>query len=153
MALLTLRDIRVLFDEPPLLDGVGLSIERGERICLLGRNGAGKSTLLKIIAGEVTPDSGDVARERGITVSYLPQEVPQGLCGAVFDVVAGGLKEAGDLIALHHALSSKIAGQAEKATLERLSEIQHELEESGGWLMGREVERAIAGMRLDPAAP
>ena len=152
MALITLRDIRVLFDEPPLLDGVGLSVERGERICLLGRNGAGKSTLLKIIAGEVKPDSGDIARERGVTVSYLPQEVPQGLCGAVFDVVAGGLKEAGDLIAEHHAVSLKIAGQEEGTLLTRLSEIQHELEESGGWLMGREVERAIAEMRLDPAA-
>ena len=53
MALLSLRDIQLSFTHPPLLAGVSLSIDEGERICLIGRNGEGKSTLLKLIAGDV----------------------------------------------------------------------------------------------------
>ena len=60
MALLSLQDIHVNFGDPPLLDGVSLQLEPGERVGILGRNGTGKSTLMKIIQGEVRPDSGQV---------------------------------------------------------------------------------------------
>ena len=46
MALLSLSDLRVAFDDAPLLNRVNLNIERGERVCLVGRNGTGKSTLM-----------------------------------------------------------------------------------------------------------
>ena len=59
MSLLVLRDIQLGFGGPSLLDGVNLTLERGERVCLLGRNGAGKSTLMKVILGELTPDDGE----------------------------------------------------------------------------------------------
>ncbi len=51
MALLSLRDVSLAFGGPRLLDHVDWQIERGERICLLGRNGEGKSTLLRLIEG------------------------------------------------------------------------------------------------------
>ena len=66
MALLTLRNIRMAFGGPVLLDGADLHIERGERICLIGRNGAGKSTLLRLVHGEHTPDDGTIHREQGL---------------------------------------------------------------------------------------
>ena len=53
MALLTLRQIHLSYGGPALLDGIDFAVERGERVCLLGRNGEGKSTLLKVIAGEL----------------------------------------------------------------------------------------------------
>ncbi|MFH0799842.1 MAG: ATP-binding cassette domain-containing protein [Pseudomonadota bacterium] len=152
MALLTISDLCVSFSGPMLLDHVGLSVERGERICLVGRNGTGKSTLMKVIVGDLAPDSGEVARERGTVFACLPQEVPLGLSGAVFDVVAGGLKETGDLLAEHHAIGARLVGHGDPALMKRLDEIQHELERSGGWLMHREVEIVIAHMRLDPEA-
>ncbi|MHC4290393.1 MAG: ATP-binding cassette domain-containing protein, partial [Planctomycetota bacterium] len=49
MALLGLQDVNVGYGGPPLIEGMNLQIERGQRICLLGRNGAGKSTLMKLI--------------------------------------------------------------------------------------------------------
>src|SRR3954454_16736149 len=74
MALLSLRDVSLSFGGPRLLDHVDWQIERGERVCLLGRNGEGKSTLLKLIAGRIGPDEGEVIRPQGLRIAQLPQE-------------------------------------------------------------------------------
>ena len=85
MPLISLNNVRLTFVGPALLDSVGLQIEDGERLGLLGRNGAGKSTLLKILAGTLAPDSGDVVRQPGLRVASLPQDVPLDLAGTVHD--------------------------------------------------------------------
>ncbi len=96
MALLSLRDVTLAFGGPKLLDGVTLQVERGDRLCLLGRNGEGKSTLLRLIDGEIEPDGGELIRQQGLRVSRLPQEVPLGHGGTVADEIAIGLSEAGE---------------------------------------------------------
>ncbi len=65
MALLSLRDISIGFGGPLVLEDVSLQIERGERVGLMGRNGTGKTTLLKIIAGQLEPEEGIIARQGG----------------------------------------------------------------------------------------
>jgi ABC transport system ATP-binding/permease protein len=83
MALLGLNNVSLTFAGPALLDSVGLQIDDGERLGLLGRNGAGKSTLLKILEGTLAPDSGDVVRKPGLRVASLQQDVPLDLAGTV----------------------------------------------------------------------
>ena len=56
MAMIDLKNVRLSYGGPVLLDGVDLAIEPGERVCLLGRNGEGKSILIKIISGDLRPD-------------------------------------------------------------------------------------------------
>ena len=92
MALLSLQKISIRFGGPLLLDKVDLQLERGERVCLIGRNGEGKSTLLKLINGELVPDSGDIARQKGLCTAYLSQEIPRELNGTVFEIVHDGLE-------------------------------------------------------------
>ena len=90
MAIVSLLDVSLSFGGAPLLDRVNLQIDRGERVCLVGRNGAGKSTLMKVIAGELKPDSGKVFRTPpDAVISTLRQEVPAGLTGTVQQVVEG----------------------------------------------------------------
>ncbi|PTX95640.1 ATP-binding cassette domain-containing protein [Opitutus sp. ER46] len=89
MSLVSLLDVSLSFGGAPLLDRVNLQIDRGERVCLVGRNGAGKSTLMKVILGETQPDSGQVIRQPGAVFSTLRQEVPAGLVGTVRQVVEG----------------------------------------------------------------
>ena len=91
MALISLRDVSIAFGGPWLLEMVNLQIERGERVCLLGRNGTGKSTLLKVVNGDVTPDRGEAWRAQGVRTAYLSQAVPLDLNGRVRDVIARGL--------------------------------------------------------------
>ncbi len=79
MALLTLRNLQLGFGGPLLLDGINLSVERGERICLLGRNGAGKSTLMKLIAGELQADDGEFSLRQGARVTRLLRRSLRGL--------------------------------------------------------------------------
>jgi ATP-binding cassette subfamily F protein uup len=95
MALLSLQNLVLSFGDKPLLDDVSFQIERGERVCLLGRNGEGKSTLLKVIAGEISPQSGEVALQKGARIAQLPQQVPPNVAGTVFEIIAGG-SENGD---------------------------------------------------------
>ena len=95
MALIAMRDVCWGFGDAPLLDNVNLQIEKGQRICLLGRNGVGKSSLLKLLSNTILPDSGDIWRQQGITVAALEQEVPPGSDGTIFEMVALGLGEKG----------------------------------------------------------
>jgi len=87
MALITLKDICTGFGGHLLLDHISLQIETGERVCLIGRNGEGKSTILKLIQGDLAPDSGEIIRQKNVRVAMLPQGVPAGLSGSIFDVI------------------------------------------------------------------
>lgn len=123
MALVSLQEVRLAFGAPELLDGVALQIDRGERICLVGRNGAGKSTLLKVISGILSPDSGEVIGQRDVRTGFLEQEVPLDLSGTVFEVVS--------------------------AEFERTHQ---SIESSGGWQTEHSIENVLSRLRLDPEA-
>ncbi|QDT21478.1 ATP-binding cassette domain-containing protein [Gimesia chilikensis] len=88
MSLLSLSEVSFTWSGPPLLDGISLEINAGERIGLLGRNGAGKSTLMKIIAGELDQDHGDIKRDKDLRVARLVQEVPAGGAHQIHEFVA-----------------------------------------------------------------
>jgi ATP-binding cassette subfamily F protein uup len=72
--ILSLKDVRLADGQRPLFEGVDLGLELRGRACLVGRNGAGKSTLLRILAGLVTPDSGERVFTTGSSVGMVPQE-------------------------------------------------------------------------------
>jgi len=144
MPLLTLNDVDFGVGGPLLLDGVGLSIEPGERIALIGRNGAGKSTLLRLLAGELKPDDGDIRAETGVRVARLEQEVPRDAQGTVFDVVAAGLGALGALLADYHHLI-----HAEPIDTEALAAVQGRIEDAGGWSVDQRVTETLARLDLD----
>ncbi len=103
MAYITLRDVQLAFGGPALLDGANFVLERGERVCLIGRNGEGKSTLLKLIEGSLLPDRGEVSIQNGLTVS-MAQDVPMD-SGKVADIVADGVGEAAVVLKAYHEAS------------------------------------------------
>ena len=71
--ILELRQIKKSFDDTPVLNGVSLSVERGEFLTILGPSGCGKTTTLRVIAGLTQPDEGAVLLA-GRDVTALPPE-------------------------------------------------------------------------------
>ena len=152
MALLGMQDAHIAFGGPPLLDQARFAIERGERVCLLGRNGAGKSTVLKLLDGTLTPDTGEVVRQTGITVTRLEQEVPDDVGGSIFDVVAAGLGDAGLLLARYHDVSHRVAVEGSDAALREMDRLHHALDTANAWEMQSRVDTVLEHLGLDADA-
>jgi ATP-binding cassette subfamily F protein uup len=153
MALLGMQDVSIAFGGPPVLDRARFAIERGERVCLLGRNGAGKSTIMKLLDGTMSPNSGDVIRQTGVTVSRLEQEVPDDVEGTTFDVVAQGLGEAGLLLARYHQASHRVGMDASDSALRELDRLHHALDAAHAWEMQSRVDTVLEHLGLDADAP
>jgi ATP-binding cassette subfamily F protein uup len=150
MAYITLRDIQLAFGGPALLDNANFSLERGERVCLIGRNGEGKSTLLKLIEGSLLPDNGEVSLQNGITISMLAQDVPMD-SGKVADIVAEGAGEAAAVLkAYHEASDACVLGDMEAC--DRMGNLQHQLDLLDGWSLETKVNSILSKMGLDPEA-
>lgn len=80
MNVLNIEHISKIYGEKIIFDDVSCGIQENDRIGIIGINGTGKSTLLKMIAGEETPDQGQIVKQNGIRIAYLPQnpEFPKG---------------------------------------------------------------------------
>jgi ATP-binding cassette subfamily F protein uup len=149
MALLSLQDVSIGFGGAPLLQQASLQVEKGERVCLLGRNGEGKTTLLKLISGEIKPDSGTISLQKGSSLGGLSQELPPDLSGSVYDVVASGLGELGARLEEYHQLTNRLVQDADDSVLKRLNVLQDQLEQGKVWQVRRKVETVLARLTLD----
>ncbi len=150
MPLLTVHDVSLAYGHHPLLEHAGFSLERGERACIIGRNGTGKSTLLKLVAGLAAPDAGEIRRDSGVRVAYLPQEPELNDTGSVFENVAHGLGELRHLIVDYHrvvhALSAPDADV--DALLARMHQLQEGLEQRNGWETQQRIEQTLSLLQL-----
>lgn len=153
MALLGMQDVSVAFGGPIVLDRANFSIERGERVCLLGRNGAGKSTIMKLLDGTMTPDGGEIVRQSRVTVTRLEQDIPTSLTGSIFDVVAEGLGPSGLLLAQYHQASQRVAAAPTASALRELDRLHHALDAADAWQMQTAVDTVLEHLGLDADAP
>ena len=154
MALISYRNLSVSFGGPLLLDDAGITIEKKERICLLGRNGEGKSTLLRILSGQVKPDKGESERIPGFRVAKLDQEIPSGIEGTVFDLVARGLGEEANLLRAYNQATQNLSEDPESPALsEEVDRLQAELDQSDGWSLDHRVASVIDRVGLKPDDP
>ncbi|MBM4334722.1 MAG: ATP-binding cassette domain-containing protein [Deltaproteobacteria bacterium] len=146
MPLLSLEDVSIAYGRQALLEHASLQVDAGERVCLIGRNGAGKSTLLKIVAGEVVPDAGSVWRAPALSIATLSQELPLDGAQTVFDAVAAGLSEIGQLLAEFHRVAHDV--ERDPALFARMETLQHEIEVRDGWSLGQRVDQILARLEL-----
>ena len=109
MALLSLQNIKKAYGSAPLLNDATLQIERGERICLVGRNGEGKSTLLKIVNNDIEVDSGEILRQPGLKVRRLRQNVPTDISQTIEELVFQGLDDPHDDYVSHQMVDRAIS--------------------------------------------
>ena len=91
--LLQLTDISLTFGGEPIFSDLGLVVQQGDRVALVGRNGSGKSTLMKVMASLVEPDSGTCAVRPGTSVGYMEQDPDMTGFATIGDFAASNLDE------------------------------------------------------------
>ncbi len=91
----TMKNVKLAFGDNQLFSDVELFMNKGDKICLVGRNGSGKSTLLKIIAGVIEPDDGEIFVQPGIKIAYMPQEPDLSNYASLRDALLDALPDKG----------------------------------------------------------
>ncbi|MDA1094745.1 MAG: ATP-binding cassette domain-containing protein [Acidobacteria bacterium] len=152
MPLISLEQVSIAHGYLPLLEAATLRIDRGDRLCVIGRNGAGKSTLLQLLAGRQLPDEGSVQRQRTVQVSLLAQDALLTSDRPVFEVVAAGLGELAELVSAYHRAAREVAAGGTAGSLDALGRLQQALEERDGWRVEQRVELIMARLRLPAEA-
>jgi ATP-binding cassette, subfamily F, member 3 len=153
MAIATLSKIEKTFGRRVLFDKLDFTIDRGERMGLIGDNGSGKTSLFKVLLGQLPIDAGLAAVSKGIRIGHLPQD-------PVFDMTNTVIDEAELAFATLHGLSHEqreiehqmahVTGEALDKLLHRYQHVQHEFEIAGGYAWRHKLEATLLGVGLGP---
>ncbi len=154
MSLVTISRVSLSFSGRDIFHDIGLQVEPGDRIGLVGPNGSGKTTLLRLIVGEISPETGEIGERRGIRIGYLPQDARAALSGrvlaSVLDSVPGRVKLSEEIIRTENSLRDP----QNKGDHVKLAEKLAELHQGSGDLEMQfpphEAERILAGLGFPP---
>lgn len=150
MSLVTCIDVRKNYGTQFVLDGVNLQVFPGERIGLVGGNGSGKTTLLHILAGLLEPDAGQVARQAGERISYLPQEPQfdsaQPLQDAVASVFTNVVKLEHEMEEAAHKISELHGTPEEAKWVDKYEALMKAFEASDGYRCEARLGETLAGV-------
>ncbi len=143
MPLITLDNISLNFSEKPILNEVNATILKGDKIALIGRNGEGKSSFMRVLAGAIEPDDGKVKIKNGIKISYLEQTPPEDNDKNLFDIVAEGLGDIGEILTQYQQLMTE-----EK--LDEAAQLQEQIDQLDGWQHLHKIETLLNRFTLNP---
>ena len=132
--IISASEISVRYGDRTILDATTLGIQEGERLGLVGRNGAGKTTFLRILAGLQNPDSGEVARQKDLAVSYLPQDFMLDASKNVLENIRDGAQHVLGLIAEFESLPHDS---------KRHEYLDHRIQVLEGWTLDQRIEVAM----------
>jgi ATPase subunit of ABC transporter with duplicated ATPase domains len=131
---------------------VSFQLNPGEKVGLVGPNGAGKTTLFRMIAGEESPDDGEVSVPKKLTIGYFRQDVEEMSGRSVLDEAIAGSGRVGDL---HHELEALNQAMADPARagemeriLDRFGHVQEEYQHLGGYALESQAREVLHGLGL-----
>lgn len=150
--MISIRDASLYLGATLILKDANYSLDRGERIALVGRNGAGKSTLMRMLNGQFELNEGTIEFRKGVKTAYLPQEVPQDIEGRVEDIILQGLGPQVQLLLDYHQQARVVAENPTDKELEKLQKLQEKLDISNGWEWQSETDKWCSLLELDPQA-
>ena len=150
--MLNAHQVSLSFQGEYLFEDLSFRIGKGERIGLIGKNGAGKSTLLKIISGQLSPDTGVVALDKGITIGFLRQDLEFEKGRTVREEANLAFKEILELeerlTAINIELTERTDYESDAYTelLDQMSEVQTAFNMKGGYQYQGSTERVLKGL-------
>ncbi len=145
MPLITLDNISLQFSEKLVLNEISATIQKGDKIALIGRNGEGKTSFLRVLAGIIDADDGEIKVKNNTSISYLEQSTPKDIDQSLFAVVAKGIGSIGDLLANYY--QSTQSGNAKKS-----NSYQSLIEQEDAWHYIHKIEAILNRFKLDPEA-
>jgi ATPase subunit of ABC transporter with duplicated ATPase domains len=130
------------------------SVNRGEKVGLVGPNGSGKTTLFRLVVGEELPDGGQVVLDRGVSIGYFSQDVGEMSGRSVVAETMAGAGEVSDVARELHELEGKLADPSFadqlEANVERFGEVQARFDELGGYGLEARAREVLAGLGFAP---
>jgi ATP-binding cassette subfamily F protein 3 len=152
--MIDLSNISLQFNGRYLYKEINYKINAGDRISLVGANGTGKTSLLRIISGVLRPEAGNVYRQKGITIGYLPQENVTHKGKTLIDEAFSALT---DIISLREKeeylseklLDSNLIEDERQDVINQLGEVHHRLEELDSYSADARVEKILTGLGFD----
>jgi len=150
MSLAQFSDVTFGYPGTEILTGASMLIRPGERMALLGPNGTGKSTALRLLAGDLSADSGDVRVLGRASVAYLRQSQEFAGAGTLMDAL---LEPFAALQALHDEMTAieHRLGEASPAEVQRYGELQERYMREGGYDLESRVRRLTADVGFSEA--
>lgn len=146
MAVFSADDISMSYGARDIFRGASFKVEASDKIGLVGVNGAGKTTLLRILAGQERPDSGTVAKERGLVISYMRQNGDLEFDGTPEQAVLGSF---GQLVDMEKRLELMAADLGRDASaVERYNKLRDRFADLGGLTFRSRVRSALLGLGL-----
>lgn len=155
--MINLSNIYVQYGDRILLNKINVVIGEKDKIGLVGRNGAGKSTLLKIIAGELSPHEGNIARPSTSTLGYLHQDMEIPLGKTVLEETLTAFEEVRDLEMRLAKINEEMAHRTDYESdsyyklLEDFSYVNDRFHYLGGDSMQADAERVLKGLGFKPS--
>ena len=150
--MLNVHDLSVSFGGETLFEGISFRLNPGDRVGLIGKNGAGKSTLLKLLAGEMRPDRGTLAMEKGISIGYLKQDLEFQHGNTVLEEAYQAFEEIrrleGELERINGELAQRedYESEAYHDLMVSLSDLTHRYELIGGYSYQGTTEKILLGL-------
>ena len=155
MIVLQVNQLTKSFIADEILTNVKLEVQHRDRVALVGRNGAGKSTLLKIIAGQLSYDSGDIIIPKDVRIGYLEQHAglnsTQTIWEEMMTIFEPLRAKEQQLRSLEHQMASpEVYNNAERYAqiMAEYDQLQHDFKDIGGYQYEADTRSVLHGMQF-----
>jgi len=150
MSLAIISNLSITFSGKNLFHEIGLQVESGDRIGLVGPNGSGKTTLLRLIGGEIFPDTGEIKKKKGIRIGYLPQDVhavlPGKILQSILDSIPGRVRLRDAIMQIEESLKNIQNKGSQLKLAGKLAELHQEISYLDRHYPSHEAEKILAGL-------
>lgn len=149
--LISLQNLGKSFGDTVVLHDINATVEKGERIGIVGENGAGKTTLLKVLCGEYQPDEGEYQISRGVTLGYLEQNSKLDPTLDVYGEMRSAFAPVLSAMEQMQVLENKLEkNPGDEQLLAKHAELSAVIDAADGYHMDIQIKKVLSGMAFGP---